>query len=231
MRLTLVLAIGVLSVAALPAPGQDGTAKRPAHIEEANGMPPRSAPTDYQAQGKAGDVTFGAEFLGDAVPRDEQNPLSTDDYVVVEAGLFGAPGQKLNLSPDQFTLRINGKKNQLESEPYGLVISSLRDPLWVSPEEAAKKKEKAEGGGGGSGLSMNGQGGNNDSTPLIVHIPVAMQRSMGETVRMESLPEGNRELPVSGLLFFPYRGKRKGIRSIELTYNGPAGKVTIPLQP
>ena len=46
-----------------------------------------------------------------------------------------------------------------------------------------------------------------------------------------ALPEGDRALPQAGLLFFEYRGKTQGIRSIELIYDGPAGKATLKLQP
>ena len=46
-----------------------------------------------------------------------------------------------------------------------------------------------------------------------------------------ALPEGDRTLPVAGLLFFQYSGKAKSIRSVDLIYNGPAGKATLELQP
>jgi hypothetical protein len=45
------------------------------------------------------------------------------------------------------------------------------------------------------------------------------------------LPEGDRALPVAGLIFFQYRGKPQNIKSMELVYNGPAGTVSMPLQP
>jgi hypothetical protein len=54
---------------------------------------------------------------------------------------------------------------------------------------------------------------------------------MAQRVQKAVLPEGDRALPQAGLLFFSYRGKPQGIRSIELLYSGPAGKVTLPLQP
>ena len=38
-------------------------------------------------------------------------------------------------------------------------------------------------------------------------------------------------LPVAGLIFFQYRGKPQNIKSMELIYNGPAGTVSMPLQP
>jgi hypothetical protein len=54
---------------------------------------------------------------------------------------------------------------------------------------------------------------------------------MAKSVQKAVLPEGDRALPQAGLIFFSYRGKTKGITSIELIYAGPAGKATLPLQP
>src|SRR3954454_9140676 len=68
-----------------------------AQPSRAEGIPPRSAPTDYQAQAKAGDITIAADFAGHSVPTPEAT-LSTDDYVVVEIAFFGPPGSKLKLS-------------------------------------------------------------------------------------------------------------------------------------
>ena len=54
---------------------------------------------------------------------------------------------------------------------------------------------------------------------------------MAQRVQKASLPEGNRDLPQAGLLFFQFRGKEKNLQSIELLYDGPPGKATLKLQP
>jgi len=54
---------------------------------------------------------------------------------------------------------------------------------------------------------------------------------MAQRVQKSALPEGDRPLPQAGLIFFQYRGKSKGIHSMELMYAGAAGKATIALQP
>src|SRR5271155_2421999 len=84
---------------------------------ETKGLPPRAAPTDYQSQGKAGTVTIGAEFTGHSVPT-PQSTFTNEDYVTVEIGLFGPPDAHATLSVDDFSLRINGKKVALASQPY-----------------------------------------------------------------------------------------------------------------
>jgi hypothetical protein len=58
-----------------------------------------------------------------------------------------------------------------------------------------------------------------------------MERAMSEHVQAAALPEGDRALPVAGLIFFHYNGTDKSVHSVELIYNGPAGKATIALQP
>ena len=214
-----VLVLGV----GMQAPGQEAATKEP-RMNEAKGMPPRATPGDYQAQEKAGSVTIAAEFMGHSVPRPE-GPLSTDDYVVVETGMFGATGTRTKLSLGDFSLRVNNKKKSpLPSQPFVLVERSLKDPSWVSPEEA-EPKSKSKGG-----LSTGGQSDSN-APPPVVHVPIELQRAMAQYVQRSALPEGDRALPVAGLLFFQYRGRTKGIRSLELIYSGEAGKATLELQP
>src|SRR4051794_40578403 len=94
---------------------------------ETKGLPARATPTDYQYHTQAGAVTIAAEFTGHSLPTLE-GPLTTADYVAVEIALFGPAGTQLKISAADFSLRINGKKAALPSQPFGLVASSLRDP-------------------------------------------------------------------------------------------------------
>jgi hypothetical protein len=54
---------------------------------------------------------------------------------------------------------------------------------------------------------------------------------MQQRIQKASLPEGDRTVPVAGLIFFQYSGRTQGIRSIELIYNGSAGSATLELRP
>jgi hypothetical protein len=146
MQLSPALRIGVLITAvSLCLQGQN-TESKDAPIE-AKGMPPRAAPADYQAHAQAGAVTVAAEFLGHSVPTLE-GALSTEEYVVIETGLFGSPGARMKLSFEDFSLRINGKKTPLPSQPYGLVVGSVKDPEWEPPSPPASKSKTSLGGGG-----------------------------------------------------------------------------------
>jgi hypothetical protein len=219
--LTASLCLYPQSPASPPSAAPSQTApKKELRPNEPQGLPPRLTPAEYQAHVKAGTVTIGAEFVGHFV-RTAQKTLTTEDYVSVEVGLFGEPGAKLTLSPGDFTLRINDKK-VLPSLPYGLVVRNVKDPEWEPPELASSKKSKT---------SLNSGGGQDEGPPPIVHVPIELQRAMAEQTKLASLSEGDRTLPQAGLLYFEYRGKDKSIHSVQLTYNGPAGKATVALQP
>ena len=192
----------------------------------AQGLGPRATPAEYQTQAASGKFTIAAEFRGHAVPVAQGSPLTSEDYIVVEAGLYGPPESRLVLSLTDFSLRVNGKKQGLESLPSGMVVGSLKDPDWEPPTPPSSKggKTSINGGGGGGG-------GDSKDPPAPVKIPIEVQRSMAQRTQKAAMPEGDRPLPQAGLLFFKYGGKTKGIRSLELVYDGPAGRATLKLEP
>jgi hypothetical protein len=198
------------------AQGQDAENKE----AQAKGLPARAAPADYQAHAQTGAVTVAAEFMGHSVATPEKI-LTSEDYVAVEVGLFGPPEARLKLSVEDFSLRINAKKMPMSAQPFAAVFKSLKDPDLEPTASETKSKTNLSTG--------NAQEGN--APPAPVHIPVEVQRAINQRIQKASLPEGERALPAAGLIFFPYRGKESGIRSIELIYDGPAGKASVTLQP
>jgi hypothetical protein len=212
---------------------QPNTPSQEQQASETRGMPARATPGDYQAHADAGKVTIGAEFFQHTVPSPE-GVLNTDDYVVVEAGVFGPPGARTTVSFQDFSLRINGKKNPQPSEPYAVIFKSLKDPEWEPPvpaggESKAGKTGISSSGGGGGGKT--GLGGAGNDPPPVVHPPFKLQREWESRAKKEAFPEGDRSLPQAGLLFFVYRGKASGIHSLELIYSGSGGKASLSLQP
>ncbi len=189
---------------------------------DSKGLPARAAPTDYQAQAKAGEITIAAEFVGHSIPT-PQRTFSADEYVCVEVAFFGSPAARLKLSMDDFSIRINGKKNPSPREPYDLVFKNLKDPEWEPPIKAEGKSKTQIGSSGG--------GGGGSDKPPPPKMPNAERRAMEQAVQKSSLLEGDRALPQAGLIFFPHRGKVTSIQSIELIYSGPAGKASLALQP
>jgi hypothetical protein len=197
-------------------------AQNPAPSDAAQGLPPRATPADYQIQGKAGSVTIAAEFDAHSVPLAE-GPLTTNDFVVVEAAFFGPSGARLTMTPENFSLRINGKKVPSPAIPAGRVLKSLKDPSYEPPSNSQLGKTTMNTGGGG-----RGGGGQDDGPPPPPKVPIEVQLAMEKRTKKASMPEGDRLLPQAGLLFFEFGGKA---RTAELIYDGPAGKATLNLQP
>jgi hypothetical protein len=200
---------------------------RCAYAQDAPARPqplaPRVAPTEYQSHAQVGKVTIAADFAGHGVPTPDAT-FSTDSYVVVEVAFFGPEGARLNMSYKDFSLRVNGKKSMLAAQPYETVFHSLVDPEWAPPPAPEKSSTGISGGGGG------GRGQAGDPPPSPPKMPLKMTLAMEQKVKMASIPEGERALPAAGFIFFSYGGKTSGMRSIELIYDGAAGKVTLPLQ-
>jgi hypothetical protein len=238
MRILPILRIGVpiaavcLCVQGQTPPSQTPPSQTPPPAKdlpiEAKGMTPRSTPTDYPDQGQAGKVTIGAEFQGHTVPTPKGN-LTTEDYVTVETGLFGPPGTRIKLSFEDFALRINGKKT-VPGVPYGVVLGNVKDPEWAPPEPA--KSTAAHSNltlGDDREQSPKGELGKEPVIP--VKPPLEVQRALNQRVQKAALPQGDRALPVAGLVFFWYTGKVQKIHTIELIYTGPAGKGILTLEP
>jgi hypothetical protein len=190
-------------------------------VNPAKPLPARATPGDYRAHAQAGKVTIAADFAGHGVNTGD-SVYSTEDYIAVEVGVFGPSDAKVNFSYKDFSLRVNGKKGLMAAQPYESTFHSLKDPDWIPPDPGPKSKGGVTGGGGG--------GGQNDSTAPPPKMPIGMQLAMERKVKMASLAEGERPLPEAGLVFFSFGGKIDNLRSIELIYNGAAGKVTLPLE-
>ena len=186
-------------------------------------MPPRAAATDYAAHGQAGTISIGADFTGHSVGT-QDGLLTPADFVVVEVGVFGPPAAKLMLSIDDFSLRVNSGKKAISREPYELVTKSLKDPDYEEPETNKTSKTIVNSGGSKDGADPNAP------PPALIPIPFEVRHGWELRVKRDSLPIGERTVPQAGLLFFPYSGGTKGIRSIELMYDGPAGKATLALE-
>jgi hypothetical protein len=224
MRLFHVLRIGALAAAVCLCIQGQNTPSKDAQTE-AKGMPPRPSPAEYQDHAQAGAVTIAAECTGRSVPT-LLGPLATEDYVAIEIGFFGPPGARATISSTDFSLRINGKK-PLPSQPFGLVVESVKDPEWAPPEPVVPKQKTVLNSGEPSAPAADSK----NNPPPPPKVPIEIQRGWAQRVQKVALPEGDRLLPQAGLIFFQYRGKIERIDSMELTYVGPAGKATLRLQP
>jgi len=200
----------------------------------AQGTTPKSTPEDYPAHATVGTVPVGAEFMVHSFSRGEQMFIAPD-YLVVEVALFPPKGQTVRVEPLQFSLRINGKKALLLPQAPDSVAASLHHPEW---QQGPRMDAGIGMGGIGVGTGQPRQtapfpGGTTSRLPQPPRAPDADNPAgiERETVKPEqllvetALPGGDHRGPVSGFLYFAYRGKIGSIKSLELLFEGAVLKL------
>lgn len=196
--------------------------------------------SDYPQMMKLGKADVGAEFHAHTLPLGEgagKAPLFAGDYLVVEIAIYPAPFVRMQVNPSDFTLRLNGKK-VVESQSSGMVVRRMKNTRSNLPALVigSGPGEVVVGGSQRQPRFPGDQTGSRQPRPS----PVPEEEHPGVEKAPESKPEElvpERELrneivdkPVAGYLFFPYEGKLKALKSIELIYDGPAGKGRVGLQ-
>ncbi len=184
----------------------------------------------YEVHGTAKTVELGAEYMVHSFSRGDQMFL-VKDYLVVEVALFPAKDTTINVRAGGFRLRIDGKKSLLTPQAPEMVTASLQNPEW----EHNSPNYGISGGTRNSGVILGGPPQNRDPFPGSQppgskppnRIPVPRDNPSGvekepvnaaEILLQTALPEGERHSPCSGFLYFAYRGKVTGIKSIELLF-------------
>jgi len=194
----------------------------------------RKSAAEYPVQAVLPNLTLAAEFLVRSLPA-RGLTFVLEDYLVVEVAVFPAPGQTVAVAARHFSLRLGGKKKEVLS-PHGpeFVMASLKYPDWE------RRRQLEAVAGAGSGAVILGRppaverfpGDRRPGYPPprppapdaeIRPEPVRAEEVVAETV----LSENEAKLPISGYLYFPYKGKTATIRPVELVYQGPAGTATL----
>jgi len=204
------------------------------------GTTPKQSPSDYPVHATVGNLTLAAEYLVHAIPAAEGSYF-TNDYLVIEASFFGPHLTPVKMSAEHFTLRINGQKSPLLTQAPGIVGASLKYPDWE------QRPTLTASAGAGNGQIILGRpvpverfpgDPNARRGPAPPRVPESENPSgqakeppmpVEERIQRSALPEGEHIVPSGGLLFFPFKGKTKSIRSLELLYDGSAGKVSLKL--
>lgn len=173
----------------------------------------RKAAADYPVQAELPDFQVGAEYLVQSFLADGLS-FTVDDYLIVETAIF--PKGEAKVDVRRFNLRITGKnmgKNMLAAQTPGMVSASIRYPDW-------RRRPALEASAG----------------PVILGRPPATPRFPGDNrrrvsgvredgppeidyddaVKRAALSEGKFNRPIAGFLYFPYDGKLKAIRTVEM---------------
>jgi hypothetical protein len=179
----------------------------------------RKSPEEYPVQGRTADFKVGADFMVRSFLAGGQ-ALSIDDYLLVEVGIF--PTAETTVDLRRFLLRVNGKTPLLTQTP-GFVAASIKYPDW-----RMRPSLQAGVGMGDTGVLIGRPRPTSrfpgDRRPDIGRPPGrttvdSPQNEQVDYVRLiedASLPEGKRMKPAAGYLYFPYNGKLKSIKTVEL---------------
>lgn len=202
------------------------------------GLEPKPKAADYPVSARGAGIEIGAEYLVHTL-QSGKDSFFVPDFLVVEVAVYPAKGEIVALSSGQFWLRINKKKQVLMAQPAGFVAASLKYPDW-------NYRRSVQGGVsmGDAGIILGrpapvgrypGDPSARPRLPEPTKIPQQQQverepQQTGDQAATETaLPEGKTEKPVSGYLYFDYKGKAKNIKSLELIYRNGEKAITVPL--
>jgi len=184
---------------------------------------------DYEVHAQAKNVAIGAEYTVHSFSRGEQMFIA-NDYLVMEVALFPAKGATIDVLRGDFSLRIN-KKEPLDAAEPTLVVAQMEHPEWQPPRD----RPHPEGGVavGNIGVVINAPQANPNPFPTSrttgapppVEIPkdnpsgvTKQQVDPSALLLATALEEGQHHAPISGFLYFPFRGNLKSIKTLELLY-------------
>jgi hypothetical protein len=202
----------------------------------AAGLDPRPKVEDYPKLIKTGQLKIGAEYQGRGLSAKSQS-WWVGDYLVVEVGLYREPGAVVEVHATDFRLRINGEKTARNAEIPSLVAAASRNTglnmrrgieagggvgdsqvIFGRPRTEARFPGDPSGGRGPTAPRAPSQDDN--AEPPMETSAAVMELAM---------PEGEVREPVSGYLYFPYAGKAKKIKSLELIITTKAGELRVSL--
>jgi len=199
----------------------------------AQGTTPKAKPESYPAHAAAGSTTLGAEYLVHSFSGQGGTFLARD-YLVIEVALYPAAGEALDVNAGNFTLALNGKKRAMLPQSPAMVAASLKYPDWEM-----RPGMEADAGVGNAGVILGrppaterfpgDPRAGKQRLPRPPQAPEPENRSgldrpepaKAEDVAVNAaLPEGTARGPVSGYLYYAFKGKASGIRSLVLMYKG-----------
>lgn len=200
---------------------------------------PRAKPEDYERHGEAGIVRLGADFHGRGVPGPDGGVL-LKNYVVVEVAVFPATRESLRVSSSLFRLQVDRRQPILAASPgevgMDLRLGGLEDggftgtaqagPAVIAIDRPRAERFPGDPLPGGRPRVPTPPRAPEDATRTGPKIEV----SGPELVTQAALEEGEATGPRAGFIYFRWKEKLTRAKSIVLIYEGPGGKITLPLK-
>jgi hypothetical protein len=206
------------------------------------GTEPKPAASAYPSHAALERGAIGAEYHVRSVPGQGESFL-TSYHLVIEVALYPARGTAAEVTPSQFTLRLNGAKRGVYPVSVAEVAASLKYEDWERRPELTAAGGTNEGGIVW-GRTRTVERFPGDQRPAQQRLPApprapdanpkpaeteTREKPEAAVVRL-GLESGAVESARSGLLYFYFKGKARNLKRIELDYEGPLGKVTLRLK-
>ena len=209
------------------------------------GLRPRTDANSYTTHVEQADFSIGAALIPpDRVKKMFKLDLSHSGYVVIEVGVFPAPGKDVDLSPGDFTLYVVGDKSvALRSVSADTIAEGAanrsQQPRLPSPLPnntsvgASSGRGGTEVGGGIGGPApqpCRAYGcDQNGPVPPGSQSPIQTADAIAQDLWEKSLPDGRTAHPVAGYLYFPRPAQKQKNAAWELRYENADGKTRLPL--
>src|SRR4051812_3997733 len=200
------------------------------------GLAPRPKPEDFPECKDASRVAIGAEFMIHSFGRDAERYVN-EDYLTVEVGVYPTNRTPVVVALGQFTLRINGKKDAIAAATPSLVAASLKYPDWeqhaqleagAGPVTIGRPQQTSRFPGDNRPAQQRGPAPPKAPTDSATQVPEHIAPS--ELVKEVAIEEGEHKFPTGGYLYFPYHGKIKSIKTLDLIYDNGSESVTLRLR-
>ena len=222
------------------------------------GIRPRADATSYPAHQEQTNLSIGAALIPPAQAKKMfAANLEHAGYVVVEVGVFPAPGKDVDLFPADFMLSVGDGTVSLRS-----VDSDTIAEIMTGSQKSPPKTYDPHGINTSTGISVGRvsypdpgtgrqAGGTVVTTTTGVGIggpapcpgypcdtvppspsgksPTQQANEIAQDLWSKSLPDGKTSQPVAGYLYFPKPSKKDKDAAWELWYNTDAGRVRLPL--
>lgn len=194
----------------------------------ADGTTPKPSPADYDVHANAGPFDIGAEYMVHSFSAGEEMYLA-ERYLVVEVAFY-PPLKTDTVTVDlkKFRLRLN-HKTTIEADAPSQAAASLT-PTMFDYQPPSRVSIGAGAGPIGVGIGQPQYPGQAPPRPRAPEPdpPGGIERrqvSPEEVLLNTALPAGEHKGPVSGFVYFPFVGKTKSVKSVELIYDSTTLKL------
>jgi hypothetical protein len=179
--------------------------------------------SEYPVHVRTPDVTLAADYTVRTVIAPART-VFLRDYLAVEVAIYPELGRQILASSSRFRLRINGSKGVLYPQSSGMVAASLKYADWEQRPSLVGQAGPVIIGRPPATSRFPGDPTPNPRTPLPPPASGAPATnanesvSDGEIITELGLRESPVTLPVSGYLYFAWKGKPEKLRTVELLF-------------